>query len=167
MAVATQISVEEYLGTTYHPDCDYVDGQLEERNLGEMDHGDAQSSCVVYVRTKCPGFWAVTEVRMQVRPDRFRVPDVTIVRGGKPKTRIFTTPPLVAVEILSPDDRVSNLEKRVDDYLAFGIPTVWVIDPATHRGFIYTSEGRREAKDGVLHVSDGSLEVPLAALFQD
>src|SRR5678815_1932235 len=83
MVVATAIPVAEYLSTTYHPDCDYVDGQLQERNAGEMDHGDAQASCVVYVRTKCTGFWAVTEVRVQLRPDRFRIPDVSIVRGGQ------------------------------------------------------------------------------------
>ena len=167
MVVATAIPVAEYLSTTYHPDCDYVDGQLQERNAGEMDHGDVQASCVVYVRTKCTGFWAVTEVRVQLRPDRFRIPDVSIVRGGKPKTRIFTTPPLVAVEILSPEDRASRLQERIDDYLAFGIPAIWVIDPETRRGFIYTSEGMREAKDGILRSHDGSLEVPLRSLFED
>ena len=40
MATApTLISVEEYLSTSYHPDCDYVDGELEERNVGEYSHG--------------------------------------------------------------------------------------------------------------------------------
>ena len=38
MAAGTQISVEEYLHTAYRPDCDYVDGVVEERNLGERDH---------------------------------------------------------------------------------------------------------------------------------
>ena len=36
------ISVEDYLNTTYRPDVDYVDGEIEERNLGEFDHGDLQ-----------------------------------------------------------------------------------------------------------------------------
>jgi hypothetical protein len=36
------ISVEEYLNTTYRPDVDYVDGEIEERNLGEFDHADLQ-----------------------------------------------------------------------------------------------------------------------------
>jgi hypothetical protein len=35
MAVETLVSIEEYLGTAYLPDCDYVDGSVEERNLGE------------------------------------------------------------------------------------------------------------------------------------
>ena len=68
---------------------------------------------------------------------------------------------------LSPEDRASRLQERIDDYLAFGIPAIWVIDPETRRGFIYTSEGMREAKDGILRSHDGSLEVPLKALFED
>jgi hypothetical protein len=38
------ISVEEYLSTSYRPDCDYVDGLVEERNLGEYDHAAVQSA---------------------------------------------------------------------------------------------------------------------------
>ena len=165
MIAATLVSIEEYLSTNYDPDCDYVDGELLERNVGEMDHGDAQSCFLVYVRTHCPGYWAVVEVRAQVRANRFLVPDVTIVRGGKTRGRMFTEPPEVAVEVLSPEDRVSALQQRIDDYLAFGIPAVWVVDPETRRGFIHTADGVREAKDGVLRSADGALAVPLAAIF--
>ena len=37
-----QISLEEYLQTSYHPDCDYVDGEVQERNWGEFDHATVQ-----------------------------------------------------------------------------------------------------------------------------
>jgi hypothetical protein len=37
MSTKTLVSVEEYFATSYRPDCDYVDGVIEERNLGEMD----------------------------------------------------------------------------------------------------------------------------------
>ena len=46
MAAGTQISVEEYLHTVYRPDCDYVDGVVEERNLGERDHSWIQGRLV-------------------------------------------------------------------------------------------------------------------------
>ena len=39
MGTTTTIPVSEYLATTYRPDCDYVDGEIQERNLGEYDHG--------------------------------------------------------------------------------------------------------------------------------
>ena len=34
----THLSLEKYLRTDYEPDCDYVDGKLEERNTGEIEH---------------------------------------------------------------------------------------------------------------------------------
>lgn len=45
---ATLISVEEYLATSYQPDCDYVDGCIEERNLGEFDHSSPQTTVAAY-----------------------------------------------------------------------------------------------------------------------
>ena len=38
-----RISVEEYLRTSYRPDCDYVDGVIEERHVGEWEHSQIQS----------------------------------------------------------------------------------------------------------------------------
>ena len=40
----TEISLDEYLRTDYEPDCDYVDGELQERNLGEKEHSCRRSS---------------------------------------------------------------------------------------------------------------------------
>jgi hypothetical protein len=34
MATGALVSVDEYLSTSYDPDCDYVDGVVEERNVG-------------------------------------------------------------------------------------------------------------------------------------
>ncbi|MFL6352133.1 MAG: hypothetical protein ACJ74Z_09810 [Bryobacteraceae bacterium] len=48
MAASTQISVEEYLKTVYCPDRDYVDGVVEERNLGERDHSWIQGLLVTF-----------------------------------------------------------------------------------------------------------------------
>jgi len=43
MATGTLVSVEEYLNTSYSPDCDYVDGEVLERNLGEREHSELQT----------------------------------------------------------------------------------------------------------------------------
>lgn len=166
-ATAVLIPVAEYLDHTYDPDCDYLEGILLERNVGEIGHSDAQGRIYLWVVTRQKGFWAGVEVRVQVRPERFRVPDVTIVRGGKPSGRVITTPPEVLVEVLSPDDRAGEIQDRIDDYLAFGIPCVWVIRPESQRGWIHTAEGSREAKDGILRNSAGDLAVPLSGIFDD
>jgi Uma2 family endonuclease len=166
MPVAVAVSVEEYVGTTYHPDRDYIDGELLERNVGEVDHGRLQILLAGYLlnREKLWGITAFTEVRVQVKPTRFRVPDVTVVAGPKPKTRILREPPLLCIEVLSPEDRTERTQETIEDYLAFGVPCVWLVNPRTRRGFIYTSEGMHEAKDGILRVAGTPIEVPLAEL---
>src|SRR6202158_5402718 len=113
----TTISVEEYLTTTYRPDCDYVDGVVLERNLGEYDHARLQGEVFAYfhARRKEWGLSAGSEQRVQVSPTRFRVPDVCVV-VGEPAEQIFRTPPFICIEILSSDDRLSAMQARCQDY---------------------------------------------------
>jgi Uma2 family endonuclease len=166
MATAAGVSVDEYLETTYHPDCDYVDGEVRERNVGEIDHSRLQVSLGSYLftREQLWGIRALTEQRVQVKTWKFRVPDVAVVAGILPATRILMEPPLLCVEILSGEDRMQDMLERIFDYLDFGVKCVWVLDPRTRRGFVYTADGMREAKDGVLRVADTDIAVPLAEL---
>ncbi len=167
MSTAELVPLSEYLGHTYDPDREYIEGNLRERNVGEISHGEAQTALTVYARTKIRGFWAVVEVRVQIKADRFRVPDITIIRGGRPSGRIITAPPEVVVEVLSPDDRADEIQDKIDDYLGFGVPCVWVIRPDTRRAWIHTNEGSREAKDGFLRNPAGDVVIPLTAIFID
>jgi len=41
---------------------------------------------------------------------------------------------------MSPDDTMAGMQDRIDDYLHFGVPNVWVIDPWKHRGWRVTAE---------------------------
>ena len=167
MPTAVLVPVSEYLEQTYDPDCEYIEGILQERNVGEISHSDAQSAINAYVRYQVQGFWSGVEVRVQIKANRFRVPDVTIVRGGKPTGRIITAPPEVVVEVLSPNDLMADLLDKIDDYLAFGIPCIWVIRPETRRAWIHTVDGAREAKDGFLRNPAGDFTVPLSVIFTD
>jgi Uma2 family endonuclease len=167
MASRTLVSVEEYLRTSYRPDCDYVDGEIVERNLGETDHSDCQGRIYAYFlnRSKQLRVYPLVEQRVQVSSARFRVPDVSIVLGPRPSEQILTSPPLIAIEILSKDDRVSEMQKRIDDYLKFGIRYIWLIDPRTHRAWIHTKDGAHESKDGILRTEDPAVELPLPEIF--
>jgi Uma2 family endonuclease len=162
-----QISVTEYLNTTYRPDRDYVDGEILERNLGERDHSQPQALLAAYflVRKNEWGLWALTEQRVQVTPHRFRVPDVCVLHADAPYEQIVNAPPLICVEILSNDDTFASIVERLDDYVAMGVVNIWVIDPRLRRGYRYTGEGFLEAKDGVLRTSNPDIAVPLTALF--
>jgi hypothetical protein len=43
MDATTLVSLEEYLSSVYEPECDYVDGEIEDRNVGEKDHSSFSS----------------------------------------------------------------------------------------------------------------------------
>jgi len=47
MATSTQVSLETYLCTVYEPDVDYVDGELEDRNVGHYDHSIVQQQILM------------------------------------------------------------------------------------------------------------------------
>jgi len=165
MSTTLAVPVSEYLETSYRPDCEYIDGELLERNVGEWDHSRLQALVSRYLgnREKESGTFVVVEQRVQVKPTRFRVPDISVVMRP-PEGGIIKEPPFLCVEILSPRDRMQEMQERIDDYIAFGVPFVWLIHPKTRRAFVYTAEGVRELKDGVLCTEDPEIRVPLAEL---
>ena len=167
MGTAARISVEEYLTTAYRPDCDYVDGVVLERNLGEQDHSNVQMELLAYLGglRKKLGIHVFPEQRVQVKPTRFRVPDICVVAGSRPDEQIFTHPPFLCIEILSKDDRMSEMLERIDDYLTFGVPCVWLLNPKSKRAKVYTAEGMQEAKQGVLRAENPEIAVPLEEIF--
>jgi Uma2 family endonuclease len=133
------ISVEEYLRTSYHPDRDYVDGRVLERNMGELPHGNLQMFFGWYFFSHRDE-WRVnasSEQRIEVAPSRFRIPDVCLVSYDAPYERVLRTPPVLCIEILSIMDRMKSIQERVDDYANMGVPCTWVIDP--WRGTAYTT----------------------------
>jgi Uma2 family endonuclease len=160
--------VTEYLNTTYRPDRDYVDGEVLERNLGEYDHSRPQGCLLGFLGNR-ENEWrvrVVPEQRVQVNPHRFRIPDVCVVLAESPVEAIFRQPPFICIEILSKDDTFKSATERLDDYLAMGVPNVWVIEPHTRRGYIYNADGFLEAKDGVLRAANSEIAVPLAGIFE-
>jgi len=166
MERGTLVPVDEYLATSYRPDREYIDGQVLERNAGEWDHSKLQMlvSAYLYNRRHELGIHVAPEQRVQVQPTRFRVPDVCVVSGKEPSEQILTSPPFLCVEILSKDDRMSEMQERIDDYLSFGVRYVWLVDPRTKRAHVYTSAGSHEVKDA-LRTRDPEIVVPLLELF--
>jgi len=101
---------------------------------------------------------------MQVSPTRIRIPDV-VVTPRKVTHGILREQPFLCIEILSPEDRASRIEKKIDDYLRFGVRNVWIIDPADRTGWAYTREGRREST-GMLTTADPALTLSLKEVFE-
>jgi Uma2 family endonuclease len=136
MATA-QISLEEYLRTSYHPDCDYVDGEVQERNWGEFDHGASQAflGSWFFQHRQDWQLHVLVEMRVRVSAERVRIPDVCLVARGQEIEQVLTRPPLAVIEILSPEDRIVRYNERLADYRQMGIQNVWIIDPANRLGY--------------------------------
>jgi Uma2 family endonuclease len=163
------VTVEEYLHSTYRPDCEYVDGRIEERNLGEHDHGLLQA-IIAALFTNNRTTWqvrTVTEVRTQVRGARFRVPDVSVLRVDAPREPIIRHPQLIAIEILSPEDRLNRIQEKVDDYLEFGVENIWVVDPETRKAWTADNTGLHIVQNGELNVPQTPIRVVLSELFAE
>ena len=163
------IPVEEYLRTMYHPDCDYVDGQVLERNMAELEHSDLQGELITYiqVRRRKWGIRVFPEMRVQVSERRFRIPDICAMVEPIRRERIFTVPPLFCIEILSPEDRWSRVRERIDDFLAMGVRYVWAIDPIARRARRCVPGGEHEIHDLVLRTADPDIEIPLKDVFAE
>ena len=153
--------------TSYEPDRDYVEGELIDRNVGEYDHGRIQGTLYRWFaeREQALGIRPVTGLRVQVAPRRFRVPDVCVTLG-KPNERFLTKPPFLCVEILSEEDRMSRMMEKIADYLKFGVPYVWVIDPAARKGYVAENDTLRDAPDGILTTSSPDLALAVEELLR-
>lgn len=166
-AVSSYVSVGEYLGSVYRPDVDYVDGVLEARNVGEFDHARLQKALLLLLagQERLGEFLVWPELRVQVAPTRFRVPDLCLLRANQKVADIVREAPIVCVEILSPRDTVQRMRARCGDYLAMGVPAVWIFDPKTRTAYVLDASGMREVREGVLRVEGMAVEVGVGEVF--
>lgn len=170
MATATAlVSLEEYLKTTYRPDRDFLEGELLERNMGEQQHAAIQGFFIRYFGNyrREWNVRALPEQRVQVRPERFRIPDVCLVRSTDPWDPVVRFPPLLCIEVLSSGDTVRDIQRRVDDYVAMGVKHTWVLDPWDRIGYNASERGLEQPADGVLRIEGTPIAVSLAEVFAE
>jgi Uma2 family endonuclease len=173
MAAATQtvpalLTLEEYLHTAYHPDCDFVDGHIEERNMGDLKHSLLQVELSFWFRLRRDewNIRVMSELRTRVSTTRVRLPDVTVAYADAAMAEpIRTSPPLVAIEILSPDDRMPRVIQRLEDFLNMGIPHVWLLDPVKREAFVLTAQGLEAATESRITILNSPIYLDLDAVF--
>jgi Uma2 family endonuclease len=156
MAVSnsTLIPVEEYLSTVYEPDMDYLEGQLEDRHVGEKDHGKLQLRVARILDT---GQWFMAiETRIQVSENRFRVPDICVYEK-EPEEQVFRSAPFAAIEILSPEDRMSRMQRKIEDFFTLGCVNIWILDPWRRKAYRYDGQSLIELPDR-LTTQDSKIE---------
>jgi len=169
MATATHIPVSEYLATSYRPDRDYIDGEVRERNLGERPHAVLQGILFALFHTNRKA-WGVTpllEQRVQVKKERYRVPDLCVLAKSDPITPIVMTAPMICIEILSPDDTLPEMQLRADDYEEMGVGYVWALDPVRKRVWTMNTNGLLKVREAELAVPGTPIRIVLADVFAE
>ncbi len=160
------MALEVYLHTSYSPDCEWIDGELKERNLGQFDHVNLQGVLAVYLSSNAK-MWdvrALPEQRLKVNQYRYRVPDIVVIARQNEKEQTITIAPLLCIEILSPDDTVSDYQERLMDYLAMGVKAVWILDPTKQRAWQVTGQGSWVREPKLL--TCGVIEVDVVEIFR-
>jgi Uma2 family endonuclease len=166
MATTALVPVEEYLHTVYEPDCEYQDGELIGRNVGESPRSWLQGLLCAYIwrHSKRWDVIPFPEQRVQIRPGKYMIPDIYVHHGPKPTAKVFADPPLIWIEILSSEDRPVRVARKVKEAIEFGAPYVWVVDPETLESYVTTSHSQYELHDGVFRIEAMDITIPLTKL---
>src|SRR2546423_420417 len=147
MAGATQISVEEYLQTSYDgPEPEYVAGEVIARSMPDLIHAVIQlriGAMFLSLAEKF-GLTPCTEIRVRLAEGIYRIIDVAMFSGNP--QRIPSDPPVVAVEIVSPDDKYNDLLAKLDEYREWGVQHIWLVEPGLEKLHVYDVSGLREVQ---------------------
>ncbi len=166
-AAPLPLSIDEYLNTSYKPDVDFVDGVLEERNVGKYEHAKIQIwiSHLFMSNATAWNIDPVVEQRIQVRRNQVRVADIAVLRADVPREVVTLTPPLICVEVLSPEDRLSRTKLVLAEYLTMGVENIWLIDPIYRAAFTFDATGLHEADPTRLTVPNTPIHLDLTNAF--
>lgn len=149
MATTIRVSPQDYLRMTKEsdrPDSEYVRGEIVERGMPDLVHSGAQKRLIVIFSSMedLHRVYAFPELRLQLAEDVFRVPDVTVFSGAPPSQLVPDRPPLCVVEIVSRDDRYTELLQKLDEYHRWGVQHIWVVDPWLERLSVYDGSDLRQ-----------------------
>lgn len=171
MGTKASMSVEEYLRTSW-PDGDreYVHGEVIEKPMPPFSHGELQILLgALFLKISsgpgAPRFIPVSEVRHRIAPGVYRLPDLAVFLGARPAEDPPVTPPLITIEILSPDDRMAAVLEKLREYLDWGVAHIWVVDPEARRLYEFNSDGLRETS--ALRLPEHQIEIRPAEIFPE
>jgi Uma2 family endonuclease len=165
MATKTQMDVEEYLHTSFDgADCEYLEGEIVERNMGQTLHGTIQAwiAYLLLQRASAAGIRVVAEIRIRITNQRYRIPDIGVWRASDDLgIGIPNCSPFLAIEILSPDDRPVAMMAKVHDYFSAGIEWIWIIDPYEGTAMVYSKASPTGEQVDALRTENPYITIPL------
>ena len=116
--------------------------------MGQYDHYTWQQmirTVLAPARAMSGALRVRCELRVQVSATLYRMPDVVVFDRSWPVEQILTHPPIAVFQVLSPEDRMERMLRKLRDYAAMGIPEIFVIDPGADEVFRF--------RDGALSLS--------------
>jgi Uma2 family endonuclease len=166
VSTKTQIRAEDYLRMTFEHDAEFVHGDIVERSMPDKIHAKIQLFLLLRLGSlmQASRLYPLPELRVKLAPDVYRIPDVCVF-VGEPEQLVPDSPPLVAIEILSKDDRYSEVMQKLEEYRVWGVPNIWLIDPMTKRLAVYNDVGPQNVSS--LSLSEFSFQLTPAELFEN
>jgi len=164
-----ELTLDEYLHSSFSPDCDFVDGRSEERNVGILSHSLAVMGFIAYMHNKRAEWNAevLPSLRLQVSPTRVRTADLCLLSLDAPREQIPTHPPILVIEVLDEEDRLCATFEKLNDYLRFGVKCVWLVDPETRNAWRAVDGGLYLVDDDELFVPATPIRIPLREVFTE
>ena len=151
-----------------------VRGELRKMSPAGADHGSVSAeiiaSLAAHVKRYKLGkvYSSDTGFTLSRDPDTVRAPDAAFVRAARvvATRRFFDGPPDVAFEVVSPNDRYTEIEEKTRDWLRAGVLAVVIVDPGAKSARIERL-GSGAPVAGVIEIEDviPGWKLPLAELF--
>ncbi len=140
MSTQALMTADEFATMQFDQPVELVRGEVVELNRPGMLHGVVclNVAAKLHAWAKETDFGPVigndSGVITATDPDTVRGPDVYVIRqsrlvSGELSRGWLSVPPDLVVEVLSPSDRWSEVHLKIAEYLSFGVPLVWVVDP--------------------------------------
>ena len=164
-----ELSLEEYLHSSFSPDCDFVDGRSEERNVGVFQHSALVTALMVAMHRGRREWNArvLPSLRLRVSATRVRVPDLCMISNDAPKEQVLTRPPLVVIEVLDEEDRFCATMEKLADFERFGVQRIWIVDPERRVAYRYTNGGLERISNDELTLPGTPIRVVLSEMFAE
>ena len=140
----------------------------------EVEEGDVvgnlSSRLSTEVRPDRPGSLPLFRKPLAVGPQTVRMPAMSWVGDGfaAMDADVLTDPPHWVVEVAGSVEVKRGIADRIADYLAWGVPLLWIVDPGSREVHRVTASGAVQATETVSAspVVEG-LSIALAELFAE
>jgi Uma2 family endonuclease len=163
------MDVDEYLHTSFDgPDCEYLDGEVVERNAGEIPHSrlQAELACLLMQMESTLDIQVLFAIRIPITARRFRVADLAVWRAGNIGDRVPNVPPFLVIEILCPEDRITRMQPKIQEYLSIGAEWIWLVDPEERKAVSYSQSNPAGTLCNVLRTVNPAIEISLGTVFE-